>query len=111
MSDIQEEQKRLYKRAKENDIVFLTKEQFEEYILFKKIKDLSRKELEEHLLNYAQILNYDKQIIEKLKNKINKSTDYIEQILEFIISKNIKEEKREYERLEHIINILQGDNK
>ena len=96
MSDIQEEQKRLYKRAEENDIKLLQEEN-------KKLKELCDKYEEEHNTTFIE---WQKDI------KANKKAiEYIEQILEFIISKNIKEEKREYERLEHIVNILKGDNK
>ena len=96
MSDIQEEQKRLYKRAEEND-----KEMKRQYKISEEYHKENRKLLKE-------IHNRE---INELQDRINKAIEYIEQILKFIISKNIKEEKREYERLEHIVNILKGDNK
>lgn len=98
MSDIQEEQKRLYKKAKEND-----KEQkvnkfnklYNEYIE-KPIITFDGKELlftikREQLL---YILKYGK----KLENKINKAIGYIELGL------------ADEEEAEELLNILKGNN-
>ena len=89
MSDIQEEQKRLYKRAKENDYYF------------KKNNELSS-------LNTSLRSQRD-----ELQNRINKATNYIhnhQPVFELSSKEQIQEwfEKEYYVEL---LNILQGSDK
>ena len=91
MSDIQEEQKRQYKRAEENDVKLLQKEN-------KKLKELCDKYEEEHKTTFEE---WKKDI------KANKKAiEYIEQIIDFVA-----EDKREIERDKYILKLLKGDNK
>ena len=91
MSDIQEEQKRQYKRAEENDIKLLQEEN-------KKLKELCDKYEEEHNTTFIE---WKKDI------KANKKAiEYIEQIIDFVA-----EDKREIERDKYILKLLKGDNK
>lgn len=87
MSDIQEEQKRLYKRAEENDIKF------------KNLDELD--DIEEMRKRYKNLLScLDKTIFEnkELQDRINK-------VIEEINKRSTKEVAKLY------IDILKGDNK
>ena len=88
MSDIQEEQKRLYKRAEENDLL-------RKYNNLKTALD----ESQEVVISYKEEIN-------ELQNRIDKSIEYIEQIIDFVA-----EDKREIERDKYILKLLKGDNK
>ena len=88
MSDIQEEMKRQYKRAEENDIKLLQEE----------------KELSDSLL-----LDADEHIKE-LQDRINKATRHIEILLEIALEQD-SENVNLIDRLKGILNILKGDNK
>ena len=69
MSDIQEEQKRLYKRAEENDIKLLKEEN-------KKLKELCDKYEEEHNNEFQCWKRDRKELLDK-RNRINKAIEYI----------------------------------
>ena len=96
MSDIQEEQKRLYKRAKENDYI---------------VKDIAQYEE-----NDSELAKYT---ILELQNRINKAIEYIEyempclwevdEIFEDMDGKDYNTWK-EYDE-NKLLNILKGDNK
>ena len=88
MSDIQEEQKRLYKRAEENDLL-------RKYNNLKTALD----ESQEVVISYKEEIN-------ELQNRIDKSIEYIEQIIDFVA-----EDKREIERDKYILKLLKEDNK
>jgi predicted house-cleaning NTP pyrophosphatase (Maf/HAM1 superfamily) len=106
MSDIQEEQKRLYKRAEENDkenLKYMSTEealnQIKQRIMMHKLDNTTSNENEREKV----ILNY----INELQDRIDKATDYIEQNTWeddygcFVID----DEKG------ILLNILKGDNK
>ena len=82
MSDIQEEQKRLYKRAEENDIKLLQE----------KIDSL------ESQLDFMIDRNDEKQ------DRINKAISYIENEMSHLTTNGIRTRK-------HLLNILQGSDK
>lgn len=103
MSDIQEEQKRLYKRAEENDkenLQYMSTEealnQIKQRIMMHELDDTTSNENEREKV----ILNY----INELQDRINKAIEYIK-------------EKQELTDIDEVINttkllnILKGDNK
>lgn len=47
---------------------------------------------------------------EELQKRINNSIDYINQILDFVISENIEEEQNECLRLKYLKDLLEGKN-
>ena len=61
---------------------------------------------------YKTLTRYNNLISENinLNRKINKAIEYIEQITEYVISSNVKEEEREYKRLEYLLDILRGED-
>ena len=89
MSDINEEQKRLYKRAEENDYI---------------VKDIAQYEE-----NDSELAKYT---ILELQNRINKAIVYIEwhykDNQEFYKNKGIG---LNYPECDGLLNILKGDNK
>lgn len=87
MSDIQEEQKRLYKRAEENDK--------EKWI------DISKE-------NKSLLKEIHNREINKLQDRINKAIEYIN---EMCLCSDGYANYGDDLRPEHIVNILQGDNK
>ena len=100
MSDIQEEQKRLYKRAEENDYI---------------VKDIAQYEENDSKLAKYTILELQKQLDfmidrnDEKQDRINKAIEYIE---------NYKDIEAKYvyvdfdlEDLDKLLNILKGDNK
>lgn len=97
MSDIQEEQKRLYRRTLENDIKLLQKEN-------KKLKELCDKYEEEHKTTFEE---WKKDI------KANKkAVEYIETIRNNTPSTPRKDIARMILlREDMLLNILKGDNK
>ena len=72
MSDINEEQKRLYKRAEENDIKLLRKEN-------KKLKDLCDKYEEEHNNEFQCWKRDRKELLDK-RYRINKAYKILDEI-------------------------------
>lgn len=92
MSDIQEEQKRLYKRAEENDIKF------------KNLDELD--DIEEMRKRYKNLLScLDKTIFEnkELQDRINKT-------VELLLDKYVRGLLNDNE-VNNIVKILKGDNK
>ena len=57
------------------------------------------------LVDRNKLLEEDKKILQK---RIEKATEYIDQLLENVISLGVEEERREYKRFEHTKEILQG---
>lgn len=99
MSDIQEEQKRLYKKAKEND--FITIE--DNFIIDdEKIKELYDGDYKKALYDVAK--NERKLTLEKyiLNNKINKAIEYIEKYVSYY--------DMEGDLRNRLLDILKGDN-
>ena len=86
MSDINEEQKRLYKRAEENDYI---------------VKDIAQYEE-----NDSELAKYT---ILELQNRINKAVEYIEYYGNLFCLKH--KQFKEYHQYEVLLNILKGDNK
>ena len=99
MSDIQEEQKRLYKRVEENDIKLLREEN-------KKLKDLCDKYEEEHKTTFEE---WKKDI------KANKKAiEYIENVIRYYNGQDIEKAFYLYihkDSVHDLLNILKGDNK
>ena len=102
MSDIQEEQKRLYKRAEENDIKLLKEEN-------KKLKELCDKYEEEHNNEFQCWKRDRKELLDK-RNRINKAIEYINVIKNNTPSSNRKDNAKmiliNYELLLDIFLIL-----
>ena len=90
MSDIQEEQKRLYKRAEENDYI---------------VKDIAQYEKNDSKLAKYTIL--------ELQNRINKAIEYINTHSEMtdIQIYGIENTLAFRGSLDKLLNILKGDNK
>ena len=87
MSDINEEQKRLYKRAEENDIKII--EPSEEECFVGIIKEYQRK-------------------VDELQDRINKAISYMQNYINVEDSMMCESAREEFNE---IINILKGDNK
>ena len=95
MSDIQEEQKRLYKRAEENDFI---------------VKDIAQYEENDSKLAKYTILELQKQLdfmIDRNNEKQNRIDKAVEYINEAIEDTDIAEVISTTE----LLNILKGDNK
>ena len=99
MSDIQEEQKRLYKRAEENDYI---------------VKDIAQYEENDSKLAKYTILELQKQIDfmidrnDEKQDRINKAIIYMQNYINVEDSMMCESAREEFKE---IINILQGDNK
>lgn len=100
MSDIQEEQKRLYKRAEENDNI---------------VKDIAQYEENDSKLAKYTILELQKQLDfmidrnDEKQNIIDKAIKYIEKESWFMYKDN--ELVIDRTLVEKLLNILKGDNK
>ena len=113
MSDIQEEQIKLaHKKAEENDIKLLKEEN-------KKLKNgycelkvkCNNGECDCTNEEYDGMIQANMRIsllLDDYKSRNEKAIEYINQVLEFVISEAIKEEKAECGRLEYLKDILQG---
>ena len=110
MSDIQEEQKRLYKKAKENDNSFITKIEDNFIIDDEKIKELYDGDYKKALYDVAK--NERKLVLEKniLNNRINKATKYIEKCRDYHKTYH-KEEKIFPDEITSLLMILKGKEK
>ena len=99
MSDIQEEQKRLYKRAEENDYI---------------VKDIAQYEENDSKLAKYTILELQKQLDfmidrnDEKQDRINKAIIYMQNYINVEDSMMCESAREEFKE---IINILQGDNK
>ena len=100
MSDINEEQKRLYKRAEENDIKLLKEEN-------KKLKKLCNKYEEEHNNEFQCWKRDRKELLDK-RNIINKAIEYINKMC--LCSDGYANYGDDLSP-EHIVNILQSKEK
>lgn len=94
MSDIQEEQKRQYKRAEENDIKLLQEEN-------KKLKELCDKYEEEHNTTFIE-WQKDINIINELEKYLKKQMEYYKLDTDYYV---------EYKLTLNKLNELKGDNK
>ena len=94
MSDIQEEQKRLYKRVEENDIKLLREEN-------KKLKDLCNKYEEEHNTTFIE-WQKDINIIDELEKYLKKQMEYYKLDTDYYVEYKLTLDK---------LNELKGDNK
>ena len=94
MSDMQEEQKRLYKRAEENDIKLLQEEN-------KKLKDLCDKYEEEHNTTFIE-WQKDINIIDELEKYLKKQMEYYKLDTDYYVEYKLTLDK---------LNELKGDNK
>ena len=99
MSDINEEQKRLYKRAEENDYI---------------VKDIAQYEENDSKLAKYTILELQKQLdfmIDRNNEKQNRIDKAVEYINEMCLCSEGYANYGDDLRPEHIVNILKGDNK
>lgn len=80
-----------------------------EYISIETARIMADIEKENKMLIEALEINH--KIIDKYEERINKAIEYIDQILDFVISEGVEEEKREYRRFEYVKGILQGEDK
>ena len=105
MSDIQEEQKRLYKRAEENDYI---------------VKDIAQYEENDSKLAKYTILELQKQLdfmIDKndeKQDRINEAIEYIENVIRYYNGEDIEKAFYLYihkDMVHDLLNILKGDNK
>jgi hypothetical protein len=100
MSDIQEEMKKQYKRAEENDIKLLQEKN-------KKLKELCDKYEEEHNNEFQCWKRDRKELLDK-RNRINKAIEYMSETLEC----NYHGANITFDELIHNTkNILQGSDK
>lgn len=100
MSDIKEEQKRLYKRAKENDLKAKMKPLFPEDV---EMICISKDDYDRLYgdLTYENV---------ELKDRINKAIEFTNQFINFKTSRIDEWENVELV-LETIVSLLKGDNK
>ena len=107
MSDIQEEQKRLYKRAEENDI--------DTYKMYRKIQEQAKVYEEYDNFDREDLIDElveEKRINEKDLEEINRLNNIIDELSKWLIIKtNDNYKYTEYDEVLNKLNELKGDNK